>query len=601
MSSLTYVVGWTLIHFVWQGAILAMLAGVVLWLCRGRSANIRYAAACVGLATMLAAPGITAYALIKDAATVARPLGSPHAAELRIGTVASPAGTGDDAFPVNTASDFEAWLPVIVLAWLAGVVLLSLRMAGGLWHVHRLHARALEGTPSRWQPAAQRIAAHLGLRVDVHVAESSLVDVPAAIGWLRPVILLPLSALANLTPAQVEAILAHELHHIGRKDFLVNVVQTVAETLLFFHPAVWWLSGRIRAEREHCCDDIAVRVCGDPIEYAAALTQLEAGRSGRVDLALAATDGSLIRRVRRLLNVPVADEGRSVGLGVTLGMALLSLVVMGAFAFPFGSSQDASAVMAATPQVVDPIASPGPFDWRVHSTTHFDVYYYPTLASDVGHVSASVERAYQRVSSELQHNLAFRVPLVLFKTRGDFAQQSIVPGLGAAIGSGDVSAFSEPTRNRMAVLVEAQPDRLNHLLVHELTHIFAFDVIPRPETNARRPPAWIDEGLADYMTGVWDPKALADVRDRVTSKSVPTVASLTAAVDPEPQRLAIHFGQAFFDFIEAEYGKPAIWQLLMEVRRSTTDGGDFYRAAFNRTHEEIDAAFGQYLQRRFMP
>src|SRR6185369_15813547 len=120
---------------------------------------------------------------------------------------------------------------------------------------------------------------------------------PAAIGWLRPIILLPIAAFANLTPAQADAILAHELMHIRRHDYLVNVAQTLAETFLFFHPGVWWLSGQIRAEREHCCDDGAVGVCGDPVDYATALAELEAGRSGGPAWALAATSGSLSGRV----------------------------------------------------------------------------------------------------------------------------------------------------------------------------------------------------------------------------------------------------------------------------------------------------------------
>jgi beta-lactamase regulating signal transducer with metallopeptidase domain len=138
-----------------------------------------------------------------------------------------------------SSANIDALLPVIVFVWLAGVTMLLVRMAGGLWHVRRLQILSLAAFPSRWQAAAQRIASGLGLRTAVHVVESVLVETPATVGWLRPVILLPIAALANLTPSQVEAILAHELIHIRRHDYLVNVAQTVAETLLFFHPGVW--------------------------------------------------------------------------------------------------------------------------------------------------------------------------------------------------------------------------------------------------------------------------------------------------------------------------------------------------------------------------
>src|SRR5205085_4811162 len=106
--------------------------------------------------------------------------------------------------------------------------------------------------------------------------------------------LLPVAALANLSPAQAQAILAHELAHIRRHDFVVNLLQTIAETVLFYHPAIWWLSNRIRVEREHCCDDIAVDVCGDPLVYVEALTELASWAGSASPLAMAATAGSLL-------------------------------------------------------------------------------------------------------------------------------------------------------------------------------------------------------------------------------------------------------------------------------------------------------------------
>src|SRR4029453_9537134 len=126
-------------------------------------------------------------------------------------------------------------------------------------------------------------------------------------------------------------ILAHELIHIRRRDYLVNVAQTVAETLLFFHPGVWWVSGQIRAEREHYCDDVAVQVSGDPVDYAAALAELEAWRSRGTTLPLAATSGSLVGRVRRLLNVPIGHGAPSLSWAVTLGLTCVLAVGAGGF------------------------------------------------------------------------------------------------------------------------------------------------------------------------------------------------------------------------------------------------------------------------------
>ena len=142
------------------------------------------------------------------------------------------------------------------------------------------------------------------------------------IGWLRPVVLVPTAALAGLPPAQLEALLAHELAHVRRHDYLVNLLQAVVETLLFYHPAVWWVSRQVRAEREHCCDDIAVSVC-DRVDYVSALSAL-AAIAAPPRLALAATDGRLVSRVRRLLRREPAEQGAaSVWLSAAVAIALV--------------------------------------------------------------------------------------------------------------------------------------------------------------------------------------------------------------------------------------------------------------------------------------
>lgn len=217
-------------------------------------------------------------------------------------------------------------LPAIVTLWLAGVCLLLARLAGGWWRVHRLYRAACTMPPSRWRAVTERVARQLGLRRLVHVVDAPFVDGPVVIGWLQPVILLPVAALSGLTPEQVRAILAHELAHVRRHDAFVNVAQTLAETLLFYHPAVWWMSSCIRTEREHCCDDVALAVSGDAYAYASALAELESWRAARpAVLAMAATDGSLLHRVARLLAPPT----RSPRAGITLTLALVLVLVVG--------------------------------------------------------------------------------------------------------------------------------------------------------------------------------------------------------------------------------------------------------------------------------
>src|SRR5262249_62123234 len=133
-------------------------------------------------------------------------------------------------------------------------------------------------------------------------------------GWLHPVILLPASTLTGLSPGQIESILAHELAHIRRHDYLVNLLQSLVETLLFYHPGVWWVSRRIREERELCCDDLAVGVVGGPVLYAEALCRLERARGEAAALAVAASGGSLLARITRLVGAaPRGHDQRSRG------------------------------------------------------------------------------------------------------------------------------------------------------------------------------------------------------------------------------------------------------------------------------------------------
>jgi hypothetical protein len=196
----------------------------------------------------------------------------------------------------------------------------------------------------------------------VTLLESSLVDVPTVIGFLKPVVLLPATALGGLTLQQVEAILAHELAHIRRHDYLVNLLQTLVETVLFYHPAVWWVSRRIRIERENCCDDLAVSLCGDPVTYATALAELEAMRSsGPVPerhIAMAATGGSLLQRVRRLLGAPTSHSGRGPAwLAGGVALLLVGGITLGATE----SQRPLQPVVAAAHDInLDAVPAPAP-------------------------------------------------------------------------------------------------------------------------------------------------------------------------------------------------------------------------------------------------
>jgi uncharacterized protein (TIGR03435 family) len=240
------------------------------------------------------------------------------------------------------AAQAKVWLPLVVMLWLAGVAALLLRLLGGWRRISRLHRVSRAAAPSAWADTAALIGARLGVSRFIHVVDTTLVDTPTVIGWMRPVILLPVAALSGLSPAQIEAILAHELAHIRRHDFLVNLLQTLAETFLFYHPAVWWVSKHIRLEREHCCDVVALSVGGDAVSYAEALVELESWRTAQSRLAVAATGGSLMMRVRRLLNAPTEERPRPFGPVALAGVVVLVICLAGASRYLLAAPPDAA-------------------------------------------------------------------------------------------------------------------------------------------------------------------------------------------------------------------------------------------------------------------
>ena len=595
MTTWIDVVGWALIHFVWQGTVLAVATATMLRVCQSRSANSRYLVACVGLALMVSAPIMTAVILWSPTDEHAAP-GLTASSSLLESTTVPIAGGGGAAVLVGESGGWmDPLLPYVVVIWLGGVVLLGMRLAGGLWRVRHLRRTALAEPGSSWQAVANRVATQLRLRWAVRVVESRLVDTPTAVGWLKPVVLLPIAALACLSPEQIEAILAHELAHIRRHDYVVNVAQTLAETLLFYHPAVWWVSRRIRTEREHCCDDLAVAVCDDPITYAAALAKLETGLARGNRLALAATRGPLIERVRRVLQVPTGHESRALSGAVSLGVSLV--VVLGASGvFPFTMPGGDGQQIVASAQQTEPLVSPDTFDWQVETTDHFELYYYPALEPELEGFGAAAERAYARVSDVLDHELAFRVPLIVFKTRDDFQQQDIAEIPETVLQN--VTSFSEPKRDRIVILLDEDPNRWYVQVAHELTHIFQFDTVSGQ--LAGQVPVWMLEGMADYMTGVWDPDQLAQLREIVVADRVPQLSTLRENEDGGSGLHPVTLGHAAFDFIEAEFGADRIKHFLLELRRYVLEGSeDLYEAALQLAPDDFDEAFVGYLLERF--
>jgi len=263
--------GWALLHFLWQGTALAALAIVAM--APFRKASARYMVAVGVLLMMLAAP-VATFVYYRNMDVVSVWTTSAPAATFQNGTA------WKSASRLATASQRAApdLFPIVVQLWLVGVAIFSLRSAGGFFLLERM--RRLQSVPVS-APLAEicvHLQERLGLTRAIRYAQCQWLEAPAVIGWFRPIVFLPLTALTGLSEEQLQSVIAHELAHIKRLDSFVNAFQVVVETLLFYHPAVWWLNKRIRLEREHCCDDAAIALCGNAVEYARALTLMEEWR-----------------------------------------------------------------------------------------------------------------------------------------------------------------------------------------------------------------------------------------------------------------------------------------------------------------------------------
>ena len=290
--------GWTLLHFLWQGAGLAALFVVAAAVCR--SASGRYALAVSALVLMMASPVVTFIWLRAQANTAVRTGAEGASTWAETSTQHATALSGSRAPVAGSRTEQATGMLWLVEAWFLGVLLLSLRTAGGLILIERMRRREIKQVGAELYAKCLALQRRMGLDRVIRYCECHRLDVPAVLGWFRPVVLLPVRALTGLTEAQIEAVIAHELAHIRRLDCFVNLFQIATETLLFYHPAVWWVSQRIRAERENCCDDEAIVICGDAVNYARALTLMEEWRTAPA-LMMAAIRGPLAERVMRLL------------------------------------------------------------------------------------------------------------------------------------------------------------------------------------------------------------------------------------------------------------------------------------------------------------
>jgi beta-lactamase regulating signal transducer with metallopeptidase domain len=321
----------TLIQFLWQGAAIALAAGILVAILGRFRSHVRYAVLCAALALMVLAPVVTfviAIGSLSERSTTVAAAPTPLTSPLPQATAVPPVGRAQ-----------SSWVPWVLGFWMAGVVGLAVRALVGWCIAQRLVRWNNAPAAEFFQESAVRLRASLGINRSVRILSSAVAAVPATVGWLRPVVLLPAASLTGLTPQHLEFLLAHELAHVRRHDYLVNLAQTAIETVLFYQPGVWWVSRQIRIEREHCCDDLAVTACGDVVGYARTLVTLETVRTGPRDLAVAANGGSLVTRIRRLAHPGRPERAAPPAwMGALVPTALVLAALIGAAPPPHAGS-----------------------------------------------------------------------------------------------------------------------------------------------------------------------------------------------------------------------------------------------------------------------
>ncbi|MEO1627227.1 MAG: M56 family metallopeptidase, partial [Bacteroidota bacterium] len=329
-----YAMGWTVLHSFWQGIAIALIMAVVLASLQGRSARLRYEIASFSLFLMLVSAVCTFIYLYDHSSS------TMTAAALDATTVHIVAPAGGESggllngFFQTCNTYFNDHLPLIVSVWLLGMAFFLLRLLGGLAYVQGLRNRHNRPMEEFWQHKMKGLASRMRIRRPVALLESAQVKVPMVIGYLKPAILMPLGAINQLNMNEVEAILAHELAHIRRNDYLLNILIAMIEALFYYNPAVWWMAANIRSERENCCDDLAIQVCGNSLTYAKALVRIQELHQASIPAFAMSFSGNkkqLLHRIRRILNQPQNRSHIREKLGATCLLLMMILFVsMGA-------------------------------------------------------------------------------------------------------------------------------------------------------------------------------------------------------------------------------------------------------------------------------
>lgn len=344
-----YSLGWTIIHSLWQILIIAVALRILLNLFKNASTNFRYLLSATSLVMILVAGIITFISIYTNYQPV--PIASETEGQSFIGSLLAQTAITERftflSIPALIAEQFKivmAWvemnLSLIVILWMMGIVLFMLKFTGNLFYVQRLKHRGTSNVPNEWHAMLKSLLDKVGVKKHVHLLESVFARGPMVIGHIKPVILLPVGLLFSMPVDQIEAIFAHELEHIHRKDYLINTLKSILEVIFFYHPALWWIVSIFDEEREHCCDDITLSASVQAMALSKALVGAEDFRMRTPQLAPAfyKKHQSLFKRIRRMNTKKHQTQkfnGRPVALAVIL-TGLIAFVVTSSFSGPDG-------------------------------------------------------------------------------------------------------------------------------------------------------------------------------------------------------------------------------------------------------------------------
>lgn len=339
----TEALGWMLIHSLWQGSIVAILLLIILFAIKSKSAQIKYFISFVALMGITVWSGVTFVKSYRYAAEKqnlkAQIINNPS--QFRSILKASATNSvsnpikGIDQTSLKVRTFFIRHFNAICFVWLVGIMVMLIRFVGGLAYTRRLRSHKLTPITDEWCLILKTLSQKLGVKRRVETFFSPLTQVPVTLGAIKPVILLPVSAITGLTPSEFEAIVAHELAHIMRNDYLLNVIQSIVEMLFFFHPAVWIISSQIRAERENSCDNIAVNAIGNKTEYIKTLAAMQIKQVEQTNLAVAfsSSKGTVLQRIKRL------QKEITMKTNFTEGIIAATIIAGGLMLASFTSSQ----------------------------------------------------------------------------------------------------------------------------------------------------------------------------------------------------------------------------------------------------------------------